>query len=325
MVKKYWRILLLLLLICGVNSTAAAASGVKVIVDGEAVAFARPPVLDGGRLLVPMRDIFTAMGAVVKWDEASSAALAVFDVVRINMPIGSFLPTVNAMPVAIDVPAAFRGSHIFIPLRFAVESLGAHLFWDVSAESVFITTIGHADGLAGNGQDSPEDAQGKIDINTASLENLLELEGLSEAVARDLIAFREANGDFKTFAEIRDLPSMTDTFFERLRKNIRIVYRKEGIACWYGAKFHGRRTASGEIYNKNLHTAAHRTLPFGTKVKVTFPRTGRSVWVRINDRGPHVAGRIIDISHSAADAIGLTPYGIGRVDLKVVKAWQPNL
>lgn len=321
MVKRYWRILLLLLLICGINSTAAA-SGVKVIVDGEAVEFARPPVLDGGRLLVPMRDIFTAMGAVVKWDEASNAALAVFDDVRVNMPIGSFLPTVNAMPVPIAVPAAIRGGHIFIPMRFAVESLGARLFWDASADSAVITTIGAADGPAGNDQDPPENDQGKIDINTASLENLLELDGLSETAARDLLAFREANGGFKTFAEIRDLPSMTDTLFERLRENIRIVYRKEGIACWYGIKFHGRRTASGEIYNKNLHTAAHRTLPFGTKVKVTFPRTGRSVWVRINDRGPHVAGRIIDLSHSAADAIGLTPYGIGRVELKVVKAWE---
>jgi len=324
MVKKYGHILLLLLLFCGINSTAAA-SGVKVFVDGEAVAFARPPVLDDGRMLVPMRDIFEAMGAVVKWDEASSAALAVFDDVRVSMPIGSYLPTVNAMPVAIDVPAAIRGNNIFVPLRFAVESLGASLFWDASADSVFITTIGAVDGLAGNDPDPPEHDQGKIDINTASLENLLEVEGLSETAARDLIAFREANGDFKTFAEIRDIPSMTDPFFERLREHIRIVYWKEGIACWYGAKFHGRRTASGEIYNKNLHTAAHRTLPFGTKVKVTFPRTGRSVWVRINDRGPHVAGRIIDLSHSAADAIGLTPYGIGRVELKVVKAWRHNL
>jgi hypothetical protein len=264
MVKKYWRILLLLLLFCGINSTAAA-SGVRVFVDGEAVAFARTPVLDDGRILVPMRDIYTAMGAVVKWDEASNAALAELDGVRVNIPIGSYLPTVNAMPVALGVPAVFRGGHIFIPLRFAVESLRASLFWDASANSVFITTFDAVDGLTENDQDPPGSAQGKININAASLENLLELEGLCETVAKDLLAIRKANGDFKTFAEIRDIPSMTNSFFERLRQNIRIVYRKEGIACWYGAKFHGRMTASGEIYNKNLHTAAHRTLPFGTK------------------------------------------------------------
>jgi rare lipoprotein A len=79
-----------------------------------------------------------------------------------------------------------------------------------------------------------------------------------------------------------------------------------GYASWYARKFQGRRTASGERYDNHALTAAHRTLPLGTYVRVTSPTTARSVVVRINDRGPFVKGRIIDLSLAAADALGLT-------------------
>ncbi|MGI0479556.1 septal ring lytic transglycosylase RlpA family protein [Geminocystis sp. CENA526] len=92
----------------------------------------------------------------------------------------------------------------------------------------------------------------------------------------------------------------------------------QGIASWYGPGFHGRRTASGEKFNQNALTAAHRSLPFGTRVKVTNVRNGRSVIVRINDRGPHVRGRIIDLSAGAARAIGLKGSGVGTVSMQVL-------
>ncbi|SET02197.1 septal ring lytic transglycosylase RlpA family protein [Anaerobranca gottschalkii] len=95
-------------------------------------------------------------------------------------------------------------------------------------------------------------------------------------------------------------------------------YAVVGVASWYGDKFHGNKTASGEIYDKNKLTAAHRTLPFGTLVEVTFLRTGKSVVVRINDRGPFVDGRVIDLSEAAAREIGLRPYGIGDVRVRVI-------
>lgn len=95
-------------------------------------------------------------------------------------------------------------------------------------------------------------------------------------------------------------------------------YAVVGIASYYGDKFHGRRTANGEIYDKNAMTAAHRTLPFGTIVEVTYLRTGKSVVVRINDRGPFIEGRIIDLSEGAAREIGLRPYGIGDVRVRVI-------
>jgi len=86
-----------------------------------------------------------------------------------------------------------------------------------------------------------------------------------------------------------------------------------GGASWYGPGFHGKKTASGERYNQNAMTAAHKTLPFGTIVKVTDQTTGKSVKVTINDRGPFHKGRIIDLSRAAADRLGTYDDGVGKV------------
>ena len=82
-----------------------------------------------------------------------------------------------------------------------------------------------------------------------------------------------------------------------------------GAASWYGPGFHGKRTANGERFNTHALTAAHKTLPFGTQLRVTNERTGRSVVVRINDRGPYARGRVIDLSKAAADAVGILSVG----------------
>ena len=89
-----------------------------------------------------------------------------------------------------------------------------------------------------------------------------------------------------------------------------------GKASFYADKFEGRKTASGEVFKQNKLTAAHRTLPFGTKVKVINPANGRSVNVIINDRGPFVAGRMIDLSKKAANKIGITDAGVASVKIK---------
>ena len=86
-----------------------------------------------------------------------------------------------------------------------------------------------------------------------------------------------------------------------------------GAASWYGPGFHGKRTANGETFNTHALTAAHKTLPFGTEVRVTNERTGKSVVVRINDRGPYAHGRVIDLSKAAAEAVGIS--GVGKVTL----------
>ena len=92
-----------------------------------------------------------------------------------------------------------------------------------------------------------------------------------------------------------------------------------GIASYYGARFHGRRTANGETFDMHAMTAAHRTLPFGSRVRVTNPSNGASVVVRINDRGPFIGGRTIDLSRAAATEIGLIQRGHGNVELELLR------
>ena len=91
-----------------------------------------------------------------------------------------------------------------------------------------------------------------------------------------------------------------------------------GTASYYAAKFDGRRTASGERFDNAAMTAAHRTLPFGTRVRVTNVANGKSVIVRINDRGPFSAGRMIDVSRAAANELGLVARGHGMVELALI-------
>jgi rare lipoprotein A len=90
-----------------------------------------------------------------------------------------------------------------------------------------------------------------------------------------------------------------------------------GVASYYAHKFHGRETASGEIYDETALTAAHRRLPFGTLVRVTNLVNGRSVVLRINDRGPFVEGRVIDVSYRAARELDFVEEGLARVRLEV--------
>jgi rare lipoprotein A len=95
-------------------------------------------------------------------------------------------------------------------------------------------------------------------------------------------------------------------------------YSETGVASWYGNKFHGRKTASGERYNQNKMTAAHKTLPFGTRVRVKNLDNGKNVVVTINDRGPFKKGRVIDVSRAAAKKLGMINSGIAKVNIKVV-------
>ena len=96
-------------------------------------------------------------------------------------------------------------------------------------------------------------------------------------------------------------------------------YYETGIASWYGPGFDGNLTANGEVYDMNGISAAHKTLPFGTVVRVVELDTGRSIVVRINDRGPFVEGRIIDLSKGAAEELGIIDKGITRVGLRIVR------
>lgn len=93
---------------------------------------------------------------------------------------------------------------------------------------------------------------------------------------------------------------------------------ESGVASWYGADYHGTQTANGEIYDMNSMTAAHKTLPFGSTVRVVNKDNGRYVTVRINNRGPFVEGRVIDLSRRAALEIGIFQKGLAPVDLYLI-------
>jgi peptidoglycan lytic transglycosylase len=108
----------------------------------------------------------------------------------------------------------------------------------------------------------------------------------------------------------------------RSRTDYPIGYRETGVASWYGKQFHGRPTANGEIYDMYGLTAAHRLMPLGTVVRVTNRENGRSVTVRVNDRGPFVRGRILDLSYGAAQKLGMTVNGTATVAIEVLSG--PN-
>lgn len=100
-------------------------------------------------------------------------------------------------------------------------------------------------------------------------------------------------------------------------------FRERGMASWYGSKFHGRRTSSGETYDLYKMTAAHKTLPLPTYVRVNNLRNGKSIIVKVNDRGPFHSGRIIDLSYVAASKLGILEYGTGLVEIEALDPSAP--
>lgn len=133
---------------------------------------------------------------------------------------------------------------------------------------------------------------------------------------------RRLIGNASPLTQIANLPSRSRSsqavanFPQQVATNIRLTF--QGIASFYGRGFHGRPTATGERFNSEAMTAAHRTLPFGTRVRVTNTRNGRSVIVRINDRGPYIRGRVIDLSTGAARVIGMIGSGLAPVKIEVL-------
>ncbi|GDX74189.1 hypothetical protein LBMAG40_08460 [Cyanobium sp.] len=121
------------------------------------------------------------------------------------------------------------------------------------------------------------------------------------------------------------VPSLDDRFLQNPQfaplapgQQIATAGTQVGQASWYGPGFYGGRTANGEVFRPGTYTAAHRWLPFGTRVRVTNLNNGLKAVVRINDRGPFSGGRIIDLAHGAASALGLTSSGIAQVRLEVL-------
>jgi len=115
------------------------------------------------------------------------------------------------------------------------------------------------------------------------------------------------------------------TVLPKGQADLDVSLKERGMASWYGEDFHGWVTANGEIYDMEALTAAHRTLPLGTEVRVTNAENGRQVHVRINDRGPYLYGRVIDLSLAAARELGMVESGIAAVQIEVVGGQRAGL
>ncbi|MDN3645083.1 septal ring lytic transglycosylase RlpA family protein [Pontixanthobacter aestiaquae] len=169
---------------------------------------------------------------------------------------------------------------------------------------------------------------GKHHVALAALVAALTLPVAGSALAEEVAMSAETDfaESFETFEELPDMPEpqgdVVDITEIEPPIEVEIVPETQslgtGVASYYGKRFHGRRTANGERFNMNAMTAAHKTLPFGTKVRVTNPRNGKSVVVRINDRGPFIRGRTIDLSRAAAKKVGIVQRGHGTVELAKV-------
>lgn len=134
---------------------------------------------------------------------------------------------------------------------------------------------------------------------------------------RQLPRYSLAQLSSRVTAANEDTAEDEESFFPRVKR-----YFKRGVASWYGPHFHGRITANGEIFDTNAMTAASKTLPLDSYVQVTNPENKTSVIVRINDRGPYVGNRVMDLSYSAAKKLGIHKSGTGVVEIKAITVAQ---
>ena len=191
------------------------------------------------------------------------------------------------------VQASTFGERIDALYRDGVDASTISARWNVDDER-FEVMIGDAVLVALNERVTLPDTTGDIAEDTLQITNRL----------------RRLLGNVEPITEIEGRPAPAPT--------VAVRSVSSGLASWYGPGFHGRRSASGEVFNQNAMTAAHRTLPFGTRVRVTNVNNGRQVIVRINDRGPFSGGRVIDLSAGAAGSIGLRSAGVGPVQIEVL-------
>jgi len=167
-------------------------------------------------------------------------------------------------------------------------------------------------GCTGPSKKPSEPAPGKYYSDDGPPQSVPEnLDGVADAVPRDEPFHKHANRPYTVFGQ---------TYVPIVNKEPR---KERGLASWYGKKFHGQKTSSGEVYDMFAMTAAHKTFPIPSYARVTNVENGKSVVVRINDRGPFHSNRIIDLSYAAAKRIGILAKGSGLVEVERVFAGLP--
>ncbi len=284
--KKIILLSILLTFLLAVSGTAAAGE-VQLIIEEEKHASISTPLVIEDIPLLSMREYFEILGAQVSWQEETRTAVSINEDLNIRIPIGSEYAVVNGNPIEMEVPAKIIDGSTYISLDTAGQLAGYYVTWEEEKDKIKASkTKEFTEKEAGNEKE----------------EELVETVSVEE------------NGENQESEKPEDAEKSEEPEAEEAQ----VVHTETGVASWYGPNFHGNRTSSGETFNKYELTAAHPDLPFNTYVEVTFLQTGSSTTVRINDRGPHVGGRIIDLSRGAAEKIGLRPYGVGEVKLEVL-------
>lgn len=285
------------------------AREVKIIINGEETEFTTEPFLENSRTMVPMREAFEALECEVIWDADSKTAIGIKDEKEIRFSIGSYFPVINENPVNAGVPTLFNEGRTFVPLRILGEFTNSFVEWDNETNTIIITDSENNEYLSSY-------LRKDISVNMADKEKLIELDEISSAEAENIISYRNSAGPLLNKRDLLNVSGIDEDILKNIKNDINFTYIEIGAASWYGSRFHGSRTASGSIFNMYEYTAAHRTLPFGTKVNVISLDTGENVTVTITDRGPHISGRIIDLSYAAASKVGIT--GVGEVKLEIL-------
>lgn len=218
--------------------------------------------------------------------------------------------------------AILADNEIYFPLRSLLNAFGVNVAWDQAADAAIITV-------------NEKDYLLHMDLDALSVnldkDSVFPLKMLNSRLYIPLSLIKAIlNYDLSWDTENRTLNAVSIPGSSTILKNLpeapefKVVDTFTGVASWYGGKFSGRKTNSGEIFDENELTAAHRTLPFNTYVRVTFLKTNKAAIVRINDRGPHIAGRILDLSKAAAEEIGLRPHGLGTVKVEVLANYEKD-
>ena len=214
---------------------------------------------------------------------------------------------------------------ILLPMREFFETIGAEIQWSEEEQRVTGAFKGNEVTLQiENPRAAVNNSETILDTPPVLVEGktYIPLRFAAESLGYTIIW----NEEFRTIYAFSEYEEPDLTELEKssqangcLPQGTSVIDTFTGIASWYGGIFHGRYTANDEIFDQYALTGAHRTLPFGTFVRVTHTLNNKSVIIRINDRGPHIQGRIIDLSMAAADLIGLKSRGLGEVVVEVLE------
>lgn len=264
----------------------AEETELTIVYGKQTVKCENAAIKSGDVTYLPLREVLAAYGASVSWavGEAEDKVIVTAGKDRYQMVVD--LDKCEAYGLDNKVYALkHEGNILYLPVHFYTDLVNCGLVWN--RDQCLLTL---------------NDAKKKKESTIFNPTN----GGISYKKVMNLPEYTKTTVTVSRSAGLQSRAVLSGEIFE------------QGVASYYGGKFHGRRTSSGEAYDKNAFTAAHKTLPFGTIVRVTAEWNQKSVDVKVNDRGPFTRGRVIDISTAAAKELGMISKGIGHVTLEIV-------